>query len=256
MSRYPLWTEDEDQLLAEQWGIHHGGVPGIAEKLGRSIRAVRIRALHLNLGPWLQAADYITLNQLRRTILAHESVNGYGEVKKRWMRLGLPVRYKRVDTCRWKVVYMKDFWRWANEHRGDLDFAHFPENALGEEPRWVKEKRRQDILNRLQRPSRRTLWSQQEIAYLGWMLERGATWMEIEQGLRRSGNAIKIKANKLHLHSTARPPRRRWSEAEAQRLLQMVGQGWSIERCAKDLRRTSGSVHGKIEYMRKTGQMV
>lgn len=135
------WTAEEESLLAESWGVC--GIPALAKKLNRSQGAIKLRASRLHLGPLLMGGDYVTLNQL---VTAFNRTGSYSYKMISWVEnRGLPVHNKRVQQNTFRVVYLKEFWTWAEKNRSFLDFSKLEPLAFGEEPAWVAEQRKRDF---------------------------------------------------------------------------------------------------------------
>lgn len=141
MGRGKNWTTAEEQYLEESWGSV--SIDAISRRLGRTRDAVMNKKVRLGLGPFLENGDYITYCQLLKALYGTDRAPNAYRINKRWN--DLPVRLKKVRNCRFKVVYLKDFWEWAEEHKQLLDFSKMEKNVLGKEPEWVKQKRAQDI---------------------------------------------------------------------------------------------------------------
>ena len=142
MSKRPRWTAEEEEYLAENWGTL--AIPTLARNLGRSEDAVVIRARRLGLGPFLDSGDYVSFNQLLVAVTGSNS--GYGYKIKSWVEnRGFPLHYKRVGSQQWRIVYLKEFWEWAEKNRAFIDFSRMELLALGEEPELVAEQRRKDF---------------------------------------------------------------------------------------------------------------
>ena len=74
------WTSKEIEYLSEEWGRLRPVT--IAKKLNRSEGAVVQKATKIGLGPFLNASEYITLNQL---IIAFTGTRaGYTYKTKSW----------------------------------------------------------------------------------------------------------------------------------------------------------------------------
>lgn len=135
------WTPEDENYLAEKWG--YASVPAIAKRLNRTENAVVVRAQRLGLGAVLMAGGYVTLNQLLATVTGRERGNTYQ--RKSWVEnRGLPVHRKKVNRCSFSVVYLEEFWEWAERNRSFLDFSKMEPLALGREPSWVAEQRKKD----------------------------------------------------------------------------------------------------------------
>lgn len=114
-----LWTEEEENRLCEMWG--HYSIDSIARKLGRSVAAIRVRVNRLDLPPFLECGEYITLNQLMLHIRGTKNCKYQ---TKSWVEnRGMPVHMKaRSSRCRIKIVYMHEFWKWAEKNREFINF--------------------------------------------------------------------------------------------------------------------------------------
>ncbi len=131
------WTPEDENYLAEKWG--YASVPAIAKKLNRTENAVVVRAQRLGLGAVLMAGGYVTLNQLLATVTGRERGNTYQ--RKSWVEnRGLPVHRKKVNRCSFSVVYLEEFWKWAEHNRSFLDFSKMEPLALGKSEKAVRGK--------------------------------------------------------------------------------------------------------------------
>ena len=108
------WTPEDESYLAEKWG--YASIPAIAKKLHRTENAVIVRARRLGLGAMLMAGGYVTLNQLLATVTGTKHGSTYQ--RKSWVEnRGLPVHRKKVHRCSFYVVYLEEFWEWAERNR-------------------------------------------------------------------------------------------------------------------------------------------
>ena len=211
MSRGRKWTKAEEEWLRESWGSVSIGA--IARKLNRSVSAVKVRAQRLGLGPWLMGGDYVSLNQLAKAMGMHK-VNSY--MDQSWIRnRKLPVHFKVIHKCRFRVVYLDEFWKWAEKNRAFIDFSKMEPLSLGAEPDWVKVQRRKDSMAfAIQRKDR---WTQEDDQYLEALcgMQR-YTYLEVSRMLRRGSGAITRRC--VFLGIKARPLRDDahsvWTEAD------------------------------------------
>ena len=240
------WTADDIEQLREGWGCH-GGLPKLAEEMGRSVAALKVKAVRLGLGPWLDARDHITLCQLIRLLTGSARPDiGYSYTRMRLERMGLRIRRKRVCDSLFLVVDINDFWAYAEQHRDELDFSRLEENILGLEPDWVKEKRRQDVLNRRRLYPKNTYWGPQEDDALRQAIASGATYADLQQTLRRTSGAIRRRIYDLSLPKPARAAIQPWSEADLEKLKRLRAAGWSGDRIAREMGRSPEAVRGKL----------
>lgn len=112
--------------------------------------------------------DYVTLNQL---VTAFNRTGSYSYKMISWVEnRGLPVHNKRVQQNTFRVVYLKEFWTWAEKNRSFLDFSKLEPLAFGEEPAWVAEQRKRDF--KACSLQRKDPWTPAEDAKLRMLLEQ------------------------------------------------------------------------------------
>lgn len=104
------WTPEEEAYLSDSWGTK--SIKTLAKNLGRSEQAVIVRAQRLGCGPFLDSGDYIALNQL---IIELYGPNNTGYPTYRLIAKGLPVKEKLVRRCKRRVIYIDEFWKWAEK---------------------------------------------------------------------------------------------------------------------------------------------
>lgn len=246
------WASADDAYLREHWG-NRGGIPSIANAIGRSVEAVKIRAQKLGLGRYINGGVLVSFNVLYRIVIGERINGGYQYTKDRWQSLGLrfhSVRTNNDVTC---MVDVEEFWRWSKKHRDMLDFSRFEENALGKEPKWVKEKRRIDIENRRIQQPKKSPWSHEELELLRDMLEHGATYQELERALLRTSSAIRRKIYDLYLPKPRRSKQVEWTDEDMRTLVRMINQGYSQDYCARQMNRSCQAVRGRVEQLRARG---
>lgn len=172
-------------------------MPTIAANLNRSVSAIRIKAQKKQLGAHLQCGDYISLNQLIKAVTGLSQGHTYHLTS--WVKnRGLPVRKKKVNQCSFRVVYIEEFWKWAEENRSFIDFSRMEPLILGEEPAWVAEQRKKDFeAFSLQR---KEAWSPAEDARLKFLLrQQKYGYAELSDMLKRSAGAIQRRCTDLKI---------------------------------------------------------
>lgn len=189
------WTPEEERYLEDHWGTV--SIPGIAKKLGRTVHAVKVRAVRMGLGGMLGSGDYVTFNQLM--IALTDNAKSYSYQMESWVRRrGFPIHTKRVDKCVWRVVYLDEFWKWAEQHRSFIDFSKLEPLALGKEPDWVPEQRKKDF--QAFALQRKDPWTPDEDSRLKMLLKQHKYgYAELSELLRRSEGAIVRRCNDLGL---------------------------------------------------------
>ena len=244
-----MWTPEEDESLAENWG-KPGGIQALARKLGRSKEAVRLRARKLALGQYISGQGNIALCLVFSVIYGGARGN-YTRMRKKWEAHGLNVHKLRVAKKQWYTVQMDEFWRWAEAHKGLMDFSQFPEAALGKEPGWVKAKRAIDRENHANVHAKRHFWTPDEEAMLRCLVQGGAGYAELERALNRTATAIRRKIYDLYLPQPQRTANRIWTDAEVREMLRLRAEGYTHKCIAQKLGRAETSVRAKYEYIRK-----
>ena len=220
------WTEAEKNYLAEHWGQF--SVSSICKRLNRSKNGIIVMARRLKLGAYYDSGDYITLHQLLLT-LGYTGGGGYKQ--KSWIEnRDFPVHKKRNDKSSVKVVYLDEFWEWAEKNQAFLDFSKFEENALGFEADWVKKKRKRDLRNT--QSYKKTPWTHQEDAVLKDLLKAYRfTYAEISKRLKRTEGAIQRRICDLGIKE--RPVKAEnhnlWTEEQTCVLGTLIKQGCNYE---------------------------
>ena len=220
------WTEAEKDYLAENWGVL--SVPTLCKNLNRSENAIIVMKDRMHLGAFYDAGDYVTMHQL---CLAIGYTGGDGYKKKSWIKnRDFPVKYKRMKEKKVKVVYIEDFWKWAEQNQSFLDFSKFEENALGLEPEWAKRKRKQDL--KIVRCLKKTPWTPLEDDYLkGLLKQQRYSYAELSAKLQRTEGAIQRRINDLKLKE--RPVKadvhNPWTDEQIALLGALIKKGYSYE---------------------------
>lgn len=241
------WTKQEDEYLAEHWGIV--SVATLAKNLGRSENAIIIRKSRLGLGAFLESGDYVTWNQLLKAIGCGSNAGGYKVTS--WIKnLDFPIHTRRVKNNSFKVVYLHEWWIWAEKNRDLLDFSKFEENSLGEEPAWVKEKRRHDYEKN--RKYIKTPWTKQEDDKLLRLVSRQQyTYDELSRILRRTNGAISRRLCDLGVSD--RPVKAenhtRWTQEELNQLGELIKAGYGYDLIAEVIGKSSKACRGRVGQM-------
>ncbi len=240
------WTTAEEELLSELWGTV--SIPAIAARLGRSEEGIIIRARRLDLGPFLMAGDYVSLNQLM-IALGHDNVDTYHLTS--WIKnRNMPVHKKKRHKCSIRVVYLDEFWKWAEKNRNFIDFSKMEPLALGEEPDWVAEQRHKDYESfALQR---KDPWTKAEDEHLIYLLKKQKYgYRELSQILKRSGGAIQRRCTDLGIKY--RPVKAdnhgasaAWTEEHFKMLASGIKSGDNYIQLERKLGKSEKAIRGKI----------
>lgn len=251
-SKMRYWTKEEVEFLTDNWG--QSSVPNLSKKLDRTHSAIIQKAKKLKLGPFLEAGGYITLSQL---MICLRGSKGSTSTINQWVDKGLPVKSKRIVTQRVRIIYLKDFWEWAEDYRTMIDFSKLDPLILGAEPLWVKEQRRADIEETLY--FKKTPWTKSEELKLKTLLESYRySYRDLSQALKRTEGAIKRKV--IDLGIKARPIKAythdKWSDEDTDTLIDLYNKGYSPSIISVYIPKSSQACSGKIKSLIKAELLV
>lgn len=238
------WTEEDETYLSDNWG--HIPVPSLCKKLNRTKSAILVRVHRMGLPPFLESGEYITLNQLFVAVTG--SMKSYSYKMRSWIEnRGFPVHYKKNDQCTWRVVYIDEFWKWAEKNRSFIDFSKMEPNILGKEPAWVAAQRRQDSKSNAN--YRKDPWTQREDSLLREYLKQFKYgYAELSKMLGRSAGAIQRRICDLNLKE--RPIKadnhKSWEEWHFQTLADMIRAGYSYGAIGETLGKSEKAIRGRV----------
>lgn len=212
------WTPEEVEYLEENWGDKT--VKAIAKKLNRTETAITEKKNRLHLGRHTDQDPRVPLNQILVII--------YGE-RGRWnaskteqlLKNNIPYHMHRVNERKFRVVDMREFWPWAEEHKWLFDFSNFEWRALGPEPEWVPKKREMDRRREKRIGPHNQPWTKSNDYFLQKMIADGMTMTQISRKLRRSEGAIKKRCQNLGCKHPRREESRPFSEEEVQKIIEL-----------------------------------
>jgi len=237
------WSKDELDYLQNKWG--EVSIPNIAKFLGKSINAIKIKAIRIGLGRHIHSGEYITLNQL---MIALGRPNAGGYIYKSWIEnRNMPVKYKKTIKREYMIIYLDDFWEWAEQNRTFLDFNKIEVGVLGAEPDWVKTQRTADIKYAAYK---RTPWTKDEDSLLKQYLSRYEySYRYISVKMRRTEGAIKQRIRDLGIKSTPvkADNHTKWTSEEEEILRELYAKGYRPEVIAEHIDRSATAIRGKIE---------
>ena len=246
MGQNKKWSKQEEEYLIEKWGTL--SVKTIAKNLGRSENAIMVRKGRLGLGAFLESGEYVTWNQLHLA-LGIGPVDNYKMIS--WVQnRDFPVHTKRVRENSYKVVYLEEWWEWAEKNRDLLDFSKFEEGVLGCEPEWVKAKRRHDIEKKQKYIM--TPWTKIEDDRLIRLVQKQQyTYDDLSKMLRRTNGAIQRRLCDLGVKD--RPIKAdnhvRWTEESFEQLGELIKAGYGYDLIAEEIGKSSKACRGRVYQM-------
>lgn len=237
------WTIDECNYLEDKWGSI--SLKTIAKNLNRSESGVLNKVRRMGLGSFLENGDYVTWNQFLKAIGIQ---GGYNYKDISWVQnRKFPLHTKRVNDYSFKVVYLDEWWKWAEQNKSFLDFSKFEENSLGIEPQWVKEKRKHDV--EISRKYIKTPWTITEDKRLEKLVnDYKYTYSDISKLMRRTEGAIQRRCADLKLKG--RPlresPHSVWEEWQIKKLDELINTGVSYEIMSEAIGKSTKAIRGKV----------
>lgn len=191
------WTDEEENQLSEMWGYYT--IDTIARRLGRTPIAVRVKVQRLGLPPFLDSGDYVTLNKLLHCLYGTKKAYHDDQLESLVKNRGMPV-HKKARSSRYsvRVVYLHEFWKWAEKNRSFLDFSNLEPGALGIEPSWLQQQRKHDGMMKIR--IRKCEWTKLEDERLIHLVkEHKYTYAEMSRILNRTSGAIDHRLRVLNL---------------------------------------------------------
>lgn len=236
------WTNEEVSILKEMWGEH--SIPNIAKKLNRSENSIRVKSFRVGLRDNIRSGDYLLLNDVLKIL----GIN-YGKGTNRVINSNIPYKLKASVRQKYRIIYIDDFWKWAEKNKNIINFKNFERGELGPEPEWAEIKRQSD--KKKAKEKKNTPWTPSEDKQLIWLLEQYKYgYSDIARIIGRTEGAIKRRCYDLKVK--ARPIKadnhRKWTNEETNICLTMYSNGSTIEDISERLEgRSALSVIGKIE---------
>lgn len=246
------YTAEEIEYIEEKWG--NVSIQSMAKHLQRTPEAVRQKALKIGLGGFLENGDrYLTKHQLFQAL----GLGGGGYRYFSWIQnRELPThKIKRLNQT-FEVVYIDEFWKWAEKNQSFLDFSSFEKWSLGPEPKWVEKKRSRDFERH--RNFKNSPWTKQEDEKLKKLLkEFKYSYMELSQILKRTTGAIQRRICELGLNE--RPIKAdnhiKWTSEQYQLLGEMIKSGSNYEEMSEVIGKSSKAIRGRVFDMYLTEKL-
>ena len=243
------WKPEEEAYLQDNWGTI--SVNAICKKLNRSHNAIMVRVNRLGLPPYFDSGEYITMHQLVAA-LGYGASDGY-KLKSWIQNRGFPVRTKRHSKKVVRVVYLDEFWQWAEKNRSFLDFSNMEPLALGEEPEWVAEQRKKDA--KAFALQRKDPWTPGEDHRLELLLkEHKYGYAELSAILHRSAGAIQRRCTDLGLkerpvRADNHSPESKWTDADFEILADGIRNGDSYTVIGNAIGKSEKAICGKVYFV-------
>lgn len=250
VNKWRRWTQEEVSYLRDNWGSVT--IQGISRKLCRTEAAILNKVQELGLGAFLEHGDYITLHQLLVAFTKSSASDTYK--LKSWIEnRGMPVHTRLIKEKRVRIIYLDEFWEWAEKHRSFLDFSKMEPLALGEEPAWVAEQRKKDF--KAFATQRKDPWTPAEDSRLIMLLRmQKYGYAELSEMLQRSAGAIQRRCNDLGIKE--RPVKAdnhseeaKWTDADFEILADGIRNGDSYTEIGRMIGKSEKAIRGKVYFV-------
>lgn len=148
------WSEEDLLFLEDNIGTYK--LSTIANKLNRSYESVRVKMTRLGLSNTKQHTGLVTIGELASIVKVDRNT-----IMEWVKRHGLPsVKKTTRESREFYFVNPVDFWEWAFQYKGKVQFSTIEELTLLPEPDWVADERRKDK-HKIKRRDYQT-WTTQE----------------------------------------------------------------------------------------------
>ena len=225
------WTKDEEIFLCENVGKLTFKKIGI--ELGRSENSIANKAKMLGV-KILDNQGFLDGETFCKTIGISRSTFEY------WRKAHNFPAKKRKDF-KFLVIDLDKFWSWARKNKKIVNWTKFEPNALGAEPKWVDEVRKNNRYNR-----NKKVWELDEDEILKRMIAKGATYPELSKVLRRSHGSIRRRIYDLYLPPPARTGKKRWTEEDVTYAVEKLRSGADLMTVAADLGKSESGLREKL----------
>lgn len=248
------WSSEEIEYLQEGWG--NTSIPFLAKQLKRTVTAVTVMAQKLGLGSFLDNNDeYITFHNLTVALGLGGASNSYKKIS--WVKnRGLKTHRVTRKNQTFEMISVDEFWKWAYENQAFLDFSKFEKYALGPEPEWVSEKRKNDTI----RSTKITMlpWSEgEDLRLRRYLKEHKYSYKQLSEMLHRTEGAIQRRI--LDLKIKERPIKAdnhiKWTDDEYFRLGEMIKCGYSYEQMSDFIGKSAKAIRGRVFSMYLTERL-
>lgn len=237
------WTKEEIEYLKDKWG--NTSLETLSDKLNRTEAAVKQKAQKLGLAAFLKCGEYITFNEMCLAITGHNA-NSYQMTS--WVKnRNFPLKYKKVGKSKFRIVYLEEFWKWAEKNQDFLDFSKFKTFSLGVEPDWVVIKRKMDKERAAQSQKNNIPWTIDDDNKLKHYLSMHKyTLQEVTKKLNRTTGAVLRRINTLGIMDRPVPENNhnKYTDNEKRQLLYLVMADATYHKMAETLGKSERAIRG------------
>ena len=217
------WKKEEERTLQTLWGKIP--IEIIAKQLKRTVFSIKVKAVRMKIGPMI-CNNYEKLMVSDISELLNVSRD---RITTTWVKLGL--RLEKLELTKNKSYYtitLENLLDFLKNNQNEWDSRSVLPNMLGEEPEWLLEKRKRDII---ENPLWYRKWNEDEIKEVEDLFKNGKTYAEIATMIDRTEWAV---ANVLRNLGYKMP--KYWSESEL-KFLEENYENMTYAKIAVDIRK-------------------
>jgi len=231
------WTEEDEELLRDLWGKK--SVELVAKQMKRSVFSLKVKAIRMNLGPMiLNNYDYVTISDIISILGVTRD-----RITDRWVKLGLKLRNKKLTKAKkYYVITLGDLLDFLEKNQNEWDSRNLEKNILGQEPDWLVEKRKRDLV---ENPLWYRRWTDEDIIEAENYFKMNKSYAEIANLINRSEWAV---ANMLRSRGFAYKAPQFWKGKDL-KFLQENYLNMTYEEIADILGRTEKAVSAKVSEL-------
>lgn len=224
------WTTKEDNILIEQWGIDDIDI--LQKKLQRTINAIYKRSKVLGLKSPMYENYFTKTNVSKILTIDLKTLNN----------MDIKFTKKKFKNRTFNVITQDKLLKWLEKNQDKFYAKNIPEYALGIEPNWLIEKRKNE--NKSYRQYKN--WSSKEDYNLKSLYKAGICIEQIALELNRTTNSITKRLYTLRL----REPKFKcipWTIEEDKRLDYLINNTLcNLDEMADDIMRSKLSIKKRI----------
>ena len=231
------WTKEEEEELRELWGYQT--IETIAKKLKRTIFSLKVKAIRMNLGSMIDNNyELLTISDISELLNVSRD-----RISTTWVDLGLKLKKKSLtENKSYYTITLEELIKFLKENQNEWDSRNLELIILGNEPEWLKEKRRRDIK---ENPLWYRRWTIEEIKQAENMFKSGTDYSTIASFIERSESSV---ANLLRNMGYSYQLTKYWKDKEI-KFLRENYEKMTYEEIAEHLNRTTKAVGAKVSEL-------
>jgi len=233
------WSKEDLIILEVSFG--RISLKTLAKKLNRTESAILNKTFKLGITSALNNSEDLSSAELAE-IFKMNLRSFYNLIYGK----GFPA--KKVVVLKKRTFYrfeVSKIYKWIKEHE-EFDLTRLDKNALGKEPQWLIDRRKDQYLNK---ERKNKSWSDSDINYLKANYKNKSKEI-MSKELKRTIPAIQRKMVTLNLRNN---PKIKWRNIEDEMLIDMKMKNLTDEFVAEELGRTTYSVANRRKILTNKG---